>query len=167
MPEGSIIAMVMGLTVTAVVVIGFVVAFVTIFKKAQQQKTQQEYAEKYRARNEAEKAAAKPKQNSSTAQQQKKLDAVRDRYKEQRDRHQLDADKHEHLGEEEHYDDIVGSLGEVNDEGCEDLSGVRFIAHDMAYEINDEHADYSKVAQAMVLGEILNNPRFQKPYTRK
>lgn len=81
--------------------------------------------------------------------------------------HQADAREHEHLGEEEHYDEIVGSLGEINDEGCEDLAGVRFIAHDIAYEITDTQADYSKVAQAMVVGDILNNPRFKKPYTRK
>ena len=158
MPEGSIIAMVMGLIVTAVVVIGFVVAFITIFKKAQQQKTQQEYAERYRMKNETAQST-QPKQSTSANRQSIAAD--------RRDRHQLDADKHEHLGEEEHYEEIVGSLGEVNDEGCVDLSGVRFIAHDIAYETENDRADYSKVAQAMVLGEILNNPRFQKPYTRK
>ena len=66
------------------------------------------------------------------------------------------------------YDEIVGSLGEVNDEGCVDLDGVRFIASDVAYEIdNDDGPDYARLAQSMVLGEVLNNPRFKKPYSRK
>lgn len=82
--------------------------------------------------------------------------------------HQADAKRHAHIGEEEHYEQIVGSLGEVNDEGCADLSGVRFIANDFAYEISEnDHPDYVKIAQAMVMGDILNTPRFKKPYSRK
>ena len=82
--------------------------------------------------------------------------------------HVEDAHEHGHSGEEEHYDEIVGSLGEVNDEGCADLNGVRFIANDIAYEIqSQETPDYDRIAQAMVLGEIINSPRFKSPYTRR
>lgn len=84
------------------------------------------------------------------------------------DAHVADAIAHFHKGREEHYEEIVGSLGDVNDEGCADLDGVRFIAHDLAYDTTEEeHGDMSKIARAMVLGEILNDPRFRKPYRRK
>ena len=83
-------------------------------------------------------------------------------------KHVEDSHEHGHLGEEEHYEEIVGSLGEVNDEGCEDLSGVRFIATDLAYELQaSETVDYDRLAQAMVLGEVLNHPRFKQPYSRR
>lgn len=82
--------------------------------------------------------------------------------------HVADALAHEHKGEEEHYEEIVGSLGDVNDEGCADLDGVRFIEHDAAYEQNDPISrDYASVVRAMVLGEILNDPRFDDPYRDK
>lgn len=72
------------------------------------------------------------------------------------------SDGHVHRGdEEEHYDEIVGSLGEVDDEGCADLDGVRLIAHDLAYEDGETNSDYSEVAKAVVLGDIINNPRFK------
>ena len=83
-------------------------------------------------------------------------------------KHVEDSHAHGHLGEEEHYEEIVGSLGEINDEGCEDLSGVRFIATDLAYELQDSATiDYDRLAQAMVLGEIINSPRYKKPYSRR
>lgn len=83
-------------------------------------------------------------------------------------KHVADSHAHEHLGEEEHYEEIIGSLGEINDEGCADLNGVRFVAHDLAYEIGtDDSRDYNRLAQAMVLGEIVNSPRFKSPYSRR
>ncbi len=82
--------------------------------------------------------------------------------------HVADARAHQHKGEEEHYEEIVGSLGDIDDEGCADLDGVRFIAHDIAYEVqNNENNDYSGVVKAMILGEILNEPRFKKPYRHR
>lgn len=82
--------------------------------------------------------------------------------------HVADALAHQHKGQEEHYEEIVGSLGDVHDEGCADLNGVRFIAHDLAYEPDsDGHRDMTAVAKAMVMGEVLNNPRFNHPYHRK
>lgn len=84
------------------------------------------------------------------------------------EKHVADSHAHGHEGEEEHYEEIVGSLGEVNDEGCADLSGVRFIASDLAYEIqSQETPDYDRLAQAMVLGEIINSPRFKTPYSKR
>ena len=83
-------------------------------------------------------------------------------------KHVEDSHAHAHLGEEEHYEEIVGSLGEINDEGCQDLSGVRFIATDIAYEADSlEQVDYNRLANALVLGEIVNSPRFKAPYSRR
>lgn len=77
-------------------------------------------------------------------------------------------DGHVHLGaEEELYDEIVGSLGEVSDEGCSDLDGVRLIAHDLAYETEDGSRDLSEVAKIVVLGDAINNPRFKSHYRTK
>lgn len=79
-----------------------------------------------------------------------------------------DYDDHQHLGEAEHYEKIVGSLGEVSDEGCDELDGVRLVSHDDAYEITSaDNGDLLKYAKAMVLGDVLNNPRYKKPYSRK
>lgn len=113
------------------------------------------------------------KSTTMTAEQRDRLDYLREKYAKQQavdkhERHVADANEHEHQGEEEHYEEIVGSLGEVNDEGCEDLSGVRFIAHDLAYELDDNDAlDYTGLAKSMVLGEIINTPRFKQPYHKK
>lgn len=75
------------------------------------------------------------------------------------------SDGHVHIGQkEEYYDDIVGSLGEGSTEGCEDLRGVRLISHDVAYEVEHISRDYSQIAKAMVLGEVLDNPRFKNKY---
>ena len=78
---------------------------------------------------------------------------------------------HEHIGGKlEKYDKIVGSLGEVDDEGCDELDGVRLIEHDESYCDDPEHfaqADVSELQKAIVLGEVLNNPRFANPYRKK
>ena len=81
---------------------------------------------------------------------------------------EADAHAHEHVGTEEHYAPIVGSLGGESSEGCPDLDGVRLLSHDVAYDGDDgtKHFDRAKLAQAMVLGEVLNNPRFKHPYKR-
>ena len=81
---------------------------------------------------------------------------------------QVQAD-HAHSGEEENYDPIVGSLGAVYDEGCTELDGVRLIATDLMYQTDDEHVAYDMdaIRKSLILGEILNNPRFKKPHGRK
>lgn len=145
--------------------------FLPAIKKARDKKTQDEYAAKYRAKNEATQTA-KTQQNGLTDEQRHRLDQLREHYKQQmevdkHERHVEDAHEHGHTGEEEHYEEIVGSLGDINDEGCADLSGVRFIAHDLAYDTSSEEHDYTELAKAMVLGDIINAPRYKKPYSRK
>lgn len=80
-----------------------------------------------------------------------------------------DSNDHGHSGVAETYDPIVGSLGAVSDEGCDELNGVRLIATDLTYETEDEGKVYNMdvIRKSLVLGEILNNPRFKKPYGKK
>ena len=81
-----------------------------------------------------------------------------------------DAHNHEHIGTEEHYAPIVGSLGGESDEGCPDLDGVRLISNDAAYSGDDgDGVQYNrkKVLQAMILGEVLDTPRFKNHYGNK
>ena len=77
-----------------------------------------------------------------------------------------DAHSHEHIGTEEHYAPIVGSLGGESTEGCVDLDGVRLISHDAAYSGDEDQVQYdkNKVLQAIVIGEVLDTPRFKYPY---
>ncbi len=77
------------------------------------------------------------------------------------------SEDHDHVADDvEHYDKIVGSLGEVEEEGCSDLDGVRLIAHDIAYENDGEGVDYSNLAKAIVIGEVINSPRFKNKYRK-
>ena len=77
-------------------------------------------------------------------------------------------DGHSHVdGEEETYEKIVGSLGEVNDEGCDDLDGVRFIVEDIAYNTETEQPDHTGLLKAMILGDMLNHPRFKTPFPKR
>lgn len=72
------------------------------------------------------------------------------------------SDGHSHSADsEERYEKIVGSLGEVDDEGCLDLDGVRLIVEDIAYSDKTETRDYTEIAKAVVLGDVINNPRFK------
>ncbi len=79
------------------------------------------------------------------------------------------SDGHSHQGEVENYDPIVGSLGNVSDEGCDELNGVRLIVTDLVYETDDEQIAYDlqAIGKSMILGEVLNNPRFKTPYGKK
>lgn len=77
-------------------------------------------------------------------------------------------DGHSHHGEVETYEPIVGSLGSVGDEGCVELDGVRLIVTDLMYETNDQTAyDLDSIGKSIVLGEVLNNPRFKTPYGKR
>ena len=164
--------------------IGIATTFVVIgASKASKQRQQQakSSAESYRANSSS--SSASNGKVSMTNEQRQRLDKLRDYYKErlateEKEKQQLKAEKHErhvedahehgHTGEEEHYEEIVGSLGDINDEGCEDLNGVRFIAHDIAYDATEEgERDYTELAKAMVLGDIVNSPRFRSPYSKK
>ena len=166
--EGIIIFVVM-----LVVFFGATFAAIVIgaVKSARDKKTQNEYAERYRAKNAASQTA-QTQQSQLTDEQRRRLDYLREHYKQQmeadkHERHVEDAHEHGHTGEEEHYEEIVGSLGEISDEGCEDLSGVRFIAHDLSYDTSVDERDYTELAKAMVLGDIINTPRYKKRYSRK
>ncbi len=88
--------------------------------------------------------------------------------KAQQQQEQHKVDNHSHIGKVETYPQIVGSLGEVNDEGCQELDGVRLIATDLMYEDGDERTfNYEKIRKSIVLGEILNTPRFKNPFGKK
>lgn len=79
------------------------------------------------------------------------------------------ADGHTHVGTVETYDSTVGSLGSVSDEGCSELDGVRLIVTDLTYETDDHQKAYNlnAIRKSLILGEVLNNPRFKHPYGRK
>ena len=80
-----------------------------------------------------------------------------------------DAHAHDHVGFEEHYAPIEGSLGSVDDEGCADLSGVRLIENDPDYAptTDDNDVDRREIARIMILGEVFDRPAWKGPYTRK
>ena len=143
-----------------------------VVKKKAEEKRMDQYKQRSAERTE-EKTSSSYEQSRRQAELKQRLEQKygRSSYSEQdakHAKHVADAHEHGHQGEEEHYEEIVGSLGEVNDEGCADLSGVRFIANDIAYEIqSQENVDYDRLAQAMVLGEVINDPRFKTPYTRR
>ena len=127
MSDGSTIALVLGLVFTGIIIAVFVVTFFVITRKGKQQRSKT-YNERYSTTS----------AHSSAATQA--VIANKQRAETQPTKHELhlsDAKEHAHLGEEEHYEEIVGSLGEVNDEGCIDLDGVRFIAHDVAYDTDE------------------------------
>ena len=150
----------------------FVAMILAAVKRAKQQQTQDEYAKRYNAQRAAQQTV-KTQQSGMSSEQRQRLEYLREKQREKsaydrHEKHVQDAHEHGHTGVEEHYEEIVGSLGDVNDEGCEDLNGVRFIAHDLAYDVSDsEHHDYTKLARAIVLGEVINSPRFKQPYKKK
>ena len=155
------------LFIIPVVIAIVIVAAVVVVRKEKHQKDAQQRAttDSYASRSSTNASTGK---TAMTDEQRRKLEYLRQQQKAktpQVDKHELhvqDAKEHAHTGEEEHYEEIVGSLGEINDEGCVDLSGVRFIVHDLAYETGDEgEHDYTELAKAMVLGDIINTPRFK------
>ena len=159
-----------------IVVVSSVAIAVSIAKRFSQKKTQNEYAERYWEKQSVSQSATTSGRVGLTDEQRRRLDYLRSQQAQRtasdanakHELHVQDAHEHAHLGEEEHYEEIVGSLGDVNDEGCEDLSGVRFIVHDLAYDTStDGEHDYTELAKAMVLGEVVNSPRFKHPYSRK
>lgn len=162
-------ATVLGLIFTAIVIGAFVTAFVKIYKSEGEKKRMEKAKQRLAEQNQLSPEEQHRRQEELKKQLLQKY--TRPSITEQNDKHDKhveDAHAHEHVGEEEHYEEIVGSLGVVNDEGCADLNGVRFIASDLAYEIQtQEKVDFDRLAQAMVLGEIVNSPRFKTPYSRR
>lgn len=149
--------------VAAIVGIGIFVSKVNKESREREAKRQDRVVESYRAHS----GSSSSSKTTMSIEQRRRLDELREHYKQlseqdKHERHVEDAHEHNHSGEEEHYEEIVGSLGEINDEGCADLSGVRFIAHDLSYDASDgQQHDHAELVKAMVLGEILNSPRFK------
>ena len=44
---------------------------------------------------------------------------------------------------------------------------MRFIVNDVAYLGQSEQTDYTEVMKAIVIGDILNNPRFKSKYKKR
>ena len=171
MIAGEVFATFLGLFFTAIVAVVFIVVFVNIFKSSKAKQRMEQYKQNIAERTEQETSSYEQRRRQEELKQRLSQKYGRSGLDVQDDKHQkhvADSHEHGHFGEEEHYEEIIGSLGDVNDEGCTDLSGVRFIANDIAYEIQTQDAvDYDRIAQAMVLGEIINSPRFKTPYTRR
>ncbi|MCM1289687.1 MAG: hypothetical protein NC132_04175 [Corallococcus sp.] len=118
--------------------------------------------------------AAAKKQNADMRQKNERIEKLRSNSPQETthshigDRIVSNSDGHTHVaGEEELYDKIVGSLGDVSDEGCNDLDGVRFIVDDIAYQSKSQSADYTAIAKAIVMGDVINNPRFKSGFRKK
>ena len=182
--DGEALATFLGVVLTLVVFTVFAAVFIKIAKSAKENQR----AEEYKRKKAAEEASTRTtfsaeERRAQSAATMKRIaqsfglyvedeeddeEEDEDEVDTKHQKHVADSHAHGHVGEEEHYEEIVGSLGEINDEGCADLSGVRFLANDLAYEIkSNEAVDYDRLAQAMVLGEIVNSPRFKTPYTRR
>ena len=171
--DGEALATFLGMVVTFIVIAVFAGVLI---KLAQSQKTKQRM-EEYKRKKAEEEARATASAEHFEAERRAKAAEMRriahsfglaDDASAKHEKHVADSHAHGHEGEEEHYEEIVGSLGEVNDEGCADLAGVRFIASDLSYEIHSQETpDYDRLAQAMVLGEIINSPRFKTPYSKR
>ena len=150
------------LIVPVVFVIVFAVAIVTVIKRVKAEQQRQKDV------NKTAPLAFTLDGNGRTTRQNEYLAAKRRQLAEQKVK--AADETHKHIGTTENYGKIVGSLGEVNDEGCEDLDGVRMIAHDEAYCDDPDHiitAEPSELERAIVLGEVLNNPRYKNQYRRK
>lgn len=154
----------------------FVVAVVVIVVAAKAKNTQKRNRQ---GSNTAVHSSVFTDGNGRTEHQRDYLNGLRSRLSErkiaQADRESLQStfvspeDGHTHIGDEqENYEKIVGSLGEVNDEGCEDLDGVRLIVNDISYDTDDDDtAVKAGIAKVMVFGDILNTPRFKSDYRKK
>ncbi len=124
---------------------------------------QREYISQLRERKEKMNVAAE-RQRARTSQ----IDCPDPYHTHEGDKVVANSDGHTHNADnEERYDKIVGSLGEVDDEGCLDLDGVRLIVEDVAYSADTDTRDYSEIAKALVLGDIINSPRFKTNYRKK
>lgn len=175
--DGEAVATFLGLAFTFAVIVIIVAVLIKAKSAEASKKRMEQYKQRTATQQRPQQATVNYGQQSSQSAAKMRqiaqafglsIDGDEDEQAKKHAKHVEDSHAHEHLGEEEHYEEIVGSLGEVSDEGCADLSGVRFIANDLAYEIHSEQEiDYDRLAQAMVLGEIVNNPRFKAPHTRR
>ena len=146
------------LFIPVILMVIFAVIIITISKKLKSDKSARQ----------SNKTAAVTDGNGRTQHQRDYINGLRVR---QAEKKIVSADgSHSHSGKEERYEPIVGSLGEVDDEGCDELDGVRLIEHDESYCDDPQHlaaADYETLEQAIVIGEVINAPRFKNPYGKR
>ncbi|MBQ7915084.1 MAG: hypothetical protein IJ492_02040 [Clostridia bacterium] len=154
-------------------IIAIVIIIIKVISKVSNKVDQEELVRQHQQQSEARQAQPSGLTNS----QRSYLEQLKERQRQRNQAaqgtvtptvHPVGSD-HDHVGQQtEQYDEIIGSLGDVSTEGCDELSGVRLIAHDLAYAPERENSvDYDKVARAMVLGEVLNSPRYKVPYISK
>lgn len=163
MPEPAIVLIsIFGVLVA----VFFIVAIVLLIRHAKANATHRQTIEQYNAER------VMTDGNGRTEHQRDYLSRLKSQlsYKEYSHETAISKSKsHSHSGKAEHYDPIVGSLGKVSDEGCDELDGVRLVEHDESYCDDASHfeiTDYDNLKQAIVLGEIVNSPRFKKPFRR-
>lgn len=150
------------LLVPAVFIFVFVVIVVALVKRASAEKRKREMDE-YKTQ------PLFTDGNGRTDYQREYLAEKRRQLAEQKMKAADNAHNHKSTKTEK-YDKIVGSLGDINDEGCEELDGVRLINHDEAYCDDPDHiisTEPTELERAIVLGEVLNEPRFKKLYHKK
>lgn len=63
-------------------------------------------------------------------------------------------------GKVEKVDEYYGSLGKINDEGCQEHLGVRFV--DAIPLTEDNQIDYDDVARMIIIGEAISHPKCRK-----
>lgn len=72
-------------------------------------------------------------------------------------------DSHNHPGDSgiiENYEEIYGSLGKVNDEGCTENLGIRFVEPIPLNE--DDSVNYDEISRMIIIGETISKPRFRR-----
>lgn len=154
--------------VVSILVVAAIVAISVVTHRKSKKAQDDMYKQRVRQINDEKQSSPFLDGNGRTAHQRDYLNRKR---RELSERNVAASDgSHEHIGGKvEKYDKIVGSLGEVDDEGCDELDGVRLIEHDEAYCDDPEHfmpEDNADLVKAMVLGEVVNTPRFKQLYHR-
>ena len=136
-------------------IIGVALSIVAAVSKAKKTKEEQESRARYAAQKAQPTTSSKQSQAKKPTKQTSTINCEGEH-------------DHEHHGEEmESYDKIVGSLGDVSTEGCVELDGLRLVCNDENYNgTTEQRYDLAKVAQAMVYGEILGEPRCKNPYKK-
>lgn len=91
------------------------------------------------------------------------LRAKRMQQRQEVQRHTDDVGDHKHIGSVEQYDKIVGSLGEISDEGCFELDGIRLISDDQAYSAEDESLSFDRdeLIKIIVLGDAISRRKYK------
>lgn len=104
--------------------------------------------------------------NGRTQAQNDYLNSLRAKRTQQQQSQRLHTDgaeDHKHIGSVEEYDKIVGSLGEITDEGCSELDGIRLISDDQAYSAgyNSLSFDRDELIKIIVLGDAISKRKYK------